>query len=322
MSMNVCPLVMTPAFRHGAQTPWGGHALKELFGKDSPEDITGESLEVSALPGLESRVAGGEYAGKTLREMLTLWGKSLTGLDGDGFPLLLKILDTRECLSVQVHPDDAYALSHEGKLGKSEAWYILDAAPGAELVYGINTQGQSLRSVLDAGKLESCLRRTKVQAGDVFYILPGTIHAVGAGIVIAEIQQNSNTTFRVYDYRRRDASGNLRPLHLERAAEVLNYDPLIPSECKANGMTMLPGFRMTEMFSCRYFRAYKLDIETEARLYCDGTSFHHLLCVEGEAVITADGKDYPVRRGESYFIPAAMGEYQVRGASRVLLSRV
>ena len=146
MNMNVFPLVMTPAFRHGSQTPWGGHALKELFGKDTPEDITGESLEVSALPGLESRVSGGEYAGKTLREMHSLWGKSLTGLEGNDFPLLLKFLDTRQPLSVQVHPDDSYALSHEGKLGKSEAWYILDAAPGAELVYGINTR---LRDVSD-----------------------------------------------------------------------------------------------------------------------------------------------------------------------------
>ena len=119
--MNVYPLIMTPSFRHGSETPWGGHALKELFGKDSPEDITGESLEVSALPGLESRVANGELAGITLRDLLPLWGKRLTGSDEDGFPLLLKFLDTRQPLSVQVHPDDAYALSHEGKPGKSEA---------------------------------------------------------------------------------------------------------------------------------------------------------------------------------------------------------
>ena len=241
---------------------------------------------------------------------------------------------TAESWELAAHPDgmsavvggalDGKTLPEHGEQGKTEMWYIVDCEPQASIYFGFSrrvTRDEFLRRAED-GSICEVLNRMPVRKGDVFYILPGTIHAVGAGIVIAEIQHNSNTTFRVYDYRRRDASGNLRPLHLERAAEVLNYDPLIPSECKANGMTMLPGFRMTEMFSCRYFRAYKLDIETEARLYCDGTSFHHLLCVEGEAVITADGKDYPVRRGESYFIPAAMGEYQVRGASRVLLSRV
>ena len=162
--MNVYPLVMTPSFRHGSETPWGGHALKELFGKNSPDEITGESLEVSALPGHESRVANGEYAGKTLRDLFPLWGKCLTGLEVNDFPLLLKLLDTRQPLSVQVHPDDSYALSHEGKPGKSEAWYILDAAPGAQLVYGIDTHGESLRSVLDEGKLESSLCRTEVHA--------------------------------------------------------------------------------------------------------------------------------------------------------------
>ena len=241
---------------------------------------------------------------------------------------------TAESWELAAHPDgmsavvggalDGKTLPEHGEQGKTEMWYIVDCEPQASIYFGFSrrvTRDEFLRRAED-GSICEVLNRMPVRKGDVFYILPGTIHAVGAGIVVAEIQQNSNTTFRVYDYRRRDASGNLRPLHLERAAEVLNYDPLIPSECKANGMTMLPGFRMTEMFSCRYFRAYKLDIETEARLYCDGTSFHHLLCVEGEAVITADGKDYPVRHGESYFIPAAMGEYQVRGASRVLLSRV
>ena len=180
--MNVYPLIMAPSFRHGPETPWGGHALKELFGKNAPDEITGESLEVSALPGHESRIANGEYAGKTLRDLLPLWGKQLTGVDGNGFPLLLKLLDTRQSLSVQVHPDDSYAFSHEGKPGKSEAWYILDAAPGAELVYGIDTRGRSLRSVLDAGRLESSLCRTEVHTGDVFYIPAGTVHALGSGI--------------------------------------------------------------------------------------------------------------------------------------------
>ena len=218
--MNVYPLVMAPSFRHGPDTPWGGHALKELFGKNAPDEITGESLEVSALPGHESRVANGEYAGKTLRDLFPLWGKSLTGLSRSSFPLLLKLLDTREPLSVQVHPDDSYALTHEGKPGKSEAWYILDAAPGAQLVYGIDTHGESLRSVLDEGKLESSLCRTDVHAGDVFYIPAGTVHALGSGIRCYEIQQASDLTYRLWDWGRTGNDGRPRALHIEQALSV------------------------------------------------------------------------------------------------------
>lgn len=321
---ELTPLRLRPCYK---EYLWGGERLKKEYGKTNAPEVTAESWELAAHPDGMSAVVGGALDGKTLPELgetdrEAFWGEYCRTMET--FPILVKLIDAKRDLSVQVHPSDRTALPEHGEQGKTEMWYIVDCEPQASIYFGFSrrvTRDEFLRRAED-GSICEVLNRMPVRKGDVFYILPGTIHAVGAGIVIAEIQQNSNTTFRVYDYRRRDASGNLRPLHLERAAEVLNYDPLIPSECKANGMTMLPGFRMTEMFSCRYFRAYKLDIETEARLCCDGTSFHHLLCVEGEAVITADGKDYPVRRGESYFIPAAMGEYQVRGASRVLLSRV
>ena len=152
-NVEVYPLIMEPSFRYGQSTPWGGHALKEKYGKHAPEEITGESLEISTLPGHESRVTNGAYRGKSLQEVFTAWGDWLTGKREKTFPLMLKILDAHQCLSVQVHPDDAYAMDHEGKLGKSEAWYILDAAPGARLVYGIDTHGEKLDDIVEAGRL-------------------------------------------------------------------------------------------------------------------------------------------------------------------------
>ena len=316
MNMNVCPLVMNPVFRHGPDTPWGGFALKGLFGKDSPEDITGESLEVSALPGLESRVAGGDYAGKTLQEMFSLWGKSLTGLEGNDFPLLLKLLDTRECLSVQVHPDDAYALSHEGKLGKSEAWYILDAAPGSELVYGINTRGQSLRSVLDAGKLESCLRRTEVHAGDVFYIPAGTIHALGPGIRCYEIQQASDLTYRLWDWGRIGKDGKPRRLHIDQAVAVSNIDSL---PVRTETTEELPGGRRTLLVSDPHFRLYAYDLSGSVSLPVGKMQFL-TATAKGCTLCWKDHRE-PLLPWQTALIPAALPQLSVEGAGRVLISQ-
>ena len=193
---DVYPLVMKPSFRSGQCTPWGGRALKEKYGKNTPEEITGESLEISALPGHESLVTNGEYRGRSLHEVFDLWGDRLTGRQEKTFPLMLKLLDAQQCLSVQVHPDDAYARDHEGKAGKSEAWYILDAAPGARLVYGIDAHGEALRAIVENGELEKYLHWVEVHPGDVFHIPSGTIHALGPGIQCYEIQQSSDVTYR------------------------------------------------------------------------------------------------------------------------------
>ncbi|QTE70401.1 class I mannose-6-phosphate isomerase [Clostridiales bacterium FE2011] len=313
--MNVYPLIMTPSFRHGSETPWGGHALKELFGKDSPEDITGESLEVSALPGLESRVANGELAGITLRDLLPLWGKRLTGSDEDGFPLLLKFLDTRQPLSVQVHPDDAYALSHEGKPGKSEAWYILDAAPGAQLVYGIDTHGESLRSVLDAGKLESSLCRTEVHAGDVFYIPAGTVHALGSGIRCYEIQQASDLTYRLWDWGRIGKDGKPRQLHIEQAVAVSNVNSV---PVRTEETEDLPGGRRTLLVSDPHFRlsAYdlsgKLSLPTGKMQFLTATAKGCTLCWENHRE--------PLLPWQTAVLPAALPDVSVDGFGRFLVS--
>ena len=218
--MPIAPILMTPAYRWGAATPWGGEALRSMFRKDIPGDHTGESLEVSAIPGLESR----DPEGRTLPQLIDQYGERLTGKGfAQPFPLLLKLLDAKDTLSVQVHPNDEYAAREENKLGKTEAWHILFAAPGAELVYGVKA-GTDKESLLEASlagaQVEGLLRRVKVRAGETYYIPAGMVHAIGAGIVLYEIQQSSDVTYRFYDWERRDKNGNKRELHIQKAVDV------------------------------------------------------------------------------------------------------
>ena len=321
--MTLTPLKMQPCYK---ETLWGGDRLKKEFGKADAPDLTAESWELAAHPAGMSRVADGPLKGMSVADLGALDRKSFWGdaCRGDEFPILVKLIDARKDLSVQVHPSDCSALPEQGERGKAEMWYIVDCVPQAFLYFGFSerlTRDEMLRRAED-GSICEVLNRVPVEKGDVFSILPGTVHAIGAGTLIAEIQQNSDTTFRVYDYRRRGADGKLRPLHLKRASEVMNYAPLVPEECRANSTATFPAFTMTEMFTCRYFRAHKLDVRTEARLCCDGRSFQHLLCVEGSGVIATDNTSYPLRRGDSYFLPAALGDYLIRGQCRVLISRI
>ena len=305
---------------------WGGTRLKTEFGKVDAPDVTAESWELSCHPDGMSAVKSGCYQGKTIEQLGELDRNGFWGSEcyAERFPILVKLIDAKQKLSIQVHPSDDTALSEAGEQGKAEMWYIVDCEPQAGIYFGFSqqvTEEEFLRRTWD-GTICEVLNWVPVSRGDVFYILPGTIHAIGAGIVIAEIQQNSNTTFRVYDYQRRDGDGRLRPLHLERAAKVLHYAPVIPEECKANSCVVFPEFTMVEMFSCKYFRAYRVDIQTLAYLSCDGYSFQHLLCVEGKGVICYDGTEYSFDRGDSFLMPAALGEYCIEGECRMLLSRL
>lgn len=305
---------------------WGGTRLKSEFGKADAPDVTAESWELSCHPDGMSVIADGPYQGKTIEELGRIDQNGFWGSDckGGRFPLLVKLIDAKQMLSIQVHPSDDTALAETGEQGKAEVWYIVDCEPQSFLYYGFAEkvdEEEFLRRAKD-GTICDVLNKVPVSKGDVFYILPGTIHAIGAGIVIAEIQQNSNTTFRVYDYQRRGADGKLRPLHLERAAKVLDYGPVLPKECKSNSGAVFPEFTMAEMFCCRYFRAYRIDVRTCARLACDGHSFQHLQCVNGRGKICCNGKEYPFERGTSFLMPAALGEYKIAGECRMLLSQV
>lgn len=317
------PMRLHPCYK---EYLWGGTRLKNDYGKSDAPEVTAESWELAAHTDGTCTVADGPYTGMSILDLGNLdragiWG---TACKAPVFPLLVKLIDAKKDLSIQVHPSDETALLACGEQGKAEMWYIVDCEPQACLYFGFSkrvSKEEFLRRAKD-GSICEVLNRVPVARGDVFYILPGTIHAIGAGIVIAEIQQNSNTTFRVYDYQRKGADGKLRPLHLDRAAEVLSYDPIVPEECKANSCVSFPEFTMTEMFSCRYFRAYRVDVRKCVELLCDGQSFHHVLCVEGAAMIHAQGQSYPIECGESYLMPAALGNYKIEGSCRVLVSRV
>lgn len=314
------PMRMTPCYK---QTLWGGKRLRKEYHKPDAPEVTAESWELASHPEGSSRVAEGPLAGKTLAELdqERFWG---TQCPVGKFPVLVKLIDAQKDLSIQVHPSDQTALAEQGEQGKAEMWCIVDCAPQSSIYFGFSqkvTQEEFLDRAQD-GSICQILNRVPVARGDVFYILPGTIHAIGAGVLVAEVQQSSNTTFRVYDFGRKGPDGQPRTLHLERAAEVLNYEPIIPQDCKANSSVSFPEFTMAEMFSCHYFRAYRLDVRRSVELRCDGRSFQHMLCVEGSGIIRSEAGEYPFEQGESYFMPAALGDYKIEGRCRVLLSRI
>lgn len=321
--MGYQPLKMRPNYKDYL---WGGDRLKTEFGKKDAPKIVAESWELSDHTDGISVIAEGNYAGLSLHQLGELdrdafWGKNCRD---NHFPILVKLIDAANNVSIQVHPSDETACKENGEQGKAEMWYIVDAKPQASIYYGFSKKidkEEFLQRSKD-GSIFEVLNRVPVYAGDVFFILPGTIHAIGAGIVVAEIQQNSNTTFRIYDYMRKDDSGKSRALNLQRAAEVIDYSPIVPSECHANSSLTMPEYTLSELFSCNYFTVYSIDVRKKVELCCDGQSFHSLLCVDGSGEIVHQNHRYPVHCGESFFLPAKLGNYHIEGSCRVLLSRV
>lgn len=321
--MDYTPLKLRPCYKEAL---WGGQRLKQDFHKTDAPPVTSESWELAQHEAGRSLVAEGEYAGYSLRQLAELdragfWGRKCPP---GRFPLLVKLIDAKRDLSIQVHPSDGNALAERGEEGKAELWYVVDCEPGAALYLGFSQRidrAEFERRARD-GSICAVLNRVSVAKGDVFFISPGTIHAIGGGILVAEIQQNSDTTFRVWDYGRRGADGKPRALHLERAAEVVSYRPIVPQECRANNSLHCADFTLRELFSCRCFRTWRLDVRRAVELFCDGDSFRHLLCVEGAGAIRCAGGEYPFGKGESYFLPAAMGRYTVVGSCRLLISRI
>ncbi len=314
MTEDIYPLVMEPSFRCGQSTPWGGRALKEKYGKDTPEEITGESLEISALPGHESRVLNGAYRGKSLGEVFRIWGDKLTGKPEGEFPLMLKLLDARQCLSVQVHPDDVYAKSHEGKAGKSEAWYILDAEPGARLVYGIDTEGEELRSIVEKGELEKHLHWVEAHPGDVFHIPSGTIHALGPGIQCYEIQQSSDVTYRFWDWNRVGKDGKPRELHLRQALDVSKTDRQPAAEKQQANRN---GGEPELLVDDPHFRLYAVNLEGSRTL--PGGRMQFVTPMAACTLRWGDGSQ-ELAPYQSVLIPAGMDSMEIAGSGQVLLA--
>jgi mannose-6-phosphate isomerase len=292
------PMKMRPYFRHGVETPWGGDGLRKLFSKAIPDELTGESLEVSALPGMPSTVENGELTGWTLEAVYEKYRGALTGMTDDAaFPLLVKLLDAREMLSVQVHPGDEYAAARHGKLGKTEAWVILDAPPGAKLVLGLK-EGADLRSAVQRGALEEALHWLPVSAGDVLYIPHGLVHALGGGIRVYEIQQSSDVTYRLWDWNRVGPDGRKRALHLE---DALNVARPLPGSPLGGASLDVPGGRETLYICDGNFELWRLD--AAGRMVLEAGRMR-LLTALGRCVVGWDGGAIALGAGDTVVIPA------------------
>lgn len=316
------PFKFVPVFKDYI---WGGRNL-ERFGKQLPKGKVAESWELSCHPDGMSVVQNGVFQGRTLQALVEEFGTQITGnCQDESFPLLIKLIDANEKLSVQVHPNDAYAYLHEGERGKNEMWYILDAKPGARLIFdmkpGITRQG--FEKAVREDRVEDCLQAVPVQAGDYIYIPAGVVHAIGEGIVLAEIQQNSNSTYRIFDYHRTDINGNSRPLHLEKAMDVIRFD----SENRrkfSNGLLyeIAPKCSSTVLVANHHFCVELLRITGEIKLNTRNRQFHILVCTEGCGTVSWEHGSTRFVLGETLFIPSDMKEYALQGSFKALQAYV
>lgn len=304
---------LSPAFKDYI---WGGEQLKKLYDKQSDLERLAESWELSVHPDGQSVLSGGEYDGMLFGDYLKAAGKEALGSNCAAFadfPVLIKFIDAKQPLSIQVHPSDAYAQIAEKAYGKTEMWYVMDCEPGAFLYFGVNqklTKEEFKQRIEDNTVLE-VLNKVPVKQGDVFFIEAGTLHAIGAGILICEIQQNSNITYRVYDYGRKDADGNLRQLHIDKALDVTDLEPVKQKAC-IDGKTG-EGWKQTLLASCDYFTVEKLDIETGMELVSDSSSFLSLIALSGTGRISGAENEVAYKKGDSIFVPANSGKITVTG---------
>ena len=303
---------------------WGGTKLRELFGKEGGDRLA-ESWELSCHPDGECYIDGGEFDGMKLSDFVNEHPEAVgSGFkSGDSFPVLVKLIDAKNDLSVQVHPNDEYAHKYENDNGKTEMWYVIDAAPGSELIYGFSEElsKDEFRKAIEDNTLMEKLRRVPVKQGDVFFIEPGTLHAIGKGILIAEIQQSSNVTYRVYDYGRLGADGKPRPLHIEKALEVTNTKPLDP-ERPVYGLE-LDGVVTQLLADCQYFNVNRHRLIKELELYADKNSFAHVLMIGGSGgELVADNHRLELTMGSSVFVPAGTGAFAIKGNCDIIVTTI
>ncbi len=313
MSIMKQILYLQPVLR---ERLWGGTRLAE-FRYQLPSDHVGECWGVSAYPDSCCVVRNGIYAGRRLddlwREEPALFGRTDTTQD---FPLLIKIIDAHDDLSIQVHPDDEYARIHEnGACGKTECWYVLDAEPGATIVIGHHAKDkEELSQMIHDGRFRDLIREVPVKAGDFFQIEPGTVHAIKAGTMVLETQESSDVTYRLYDYDRLQ-DGRKRPLHIEQSIDVIRT-PFEPKEIRPVTCSM-PAARLTKYFDCRFYTVYKLDVDGSADVPLSGM-FHTMSVIEGEGYL--DGSR--VEKGDHLVLAADYGSMHAVGRFTAIVTRV
>ncbi|WP_058105792.1 type I phosphomannose isomerase catalytic subunit [Maribacter dokdonensis] len=302
---------------------WGGTKLKEVFGKPIESDITGESWELSTVPGDISVVANGSLEGKSLQELIDsngeeLLGKSVFERFGKEFPILIKFIDAKQDLSIQLHPNDALAKERHNSFGKTEMWYIMDADPKAELIVGFNkdvTKEEYAESVANDTLLD-LLNYEQVKEGDTFFINTGKIHAIGAGVMLAEIQQTSDVTYRVFDFNRKDKDGNLRELHTDLALDAVDYE-------KKDDFKVSYSQEKNEvntMVDCPYFKTNFIELTENLELdTVNRDSFTIFMCVGGEAKISTAEGEVAIKSGETALLPASTQKISLQSTGAKLL---
>ncbi len=310
------PIKLKPAYKDYV---WGGRYF-ENFKRELPEGPIAESWELSCHKNGVSVAANGVLSGKTLTEIVSNDKYNILGtlfpMDMDEIPLLIKFIDANDKLSVQVHPDDSYAFEHEGGRGKNEMWYVYDAKPGARLVAGLK-QGVGKEEFILAVKenrIEECLIEVEVQPGDVINVPAGLLHSIGAGTVIVEIQQTSDITYRVFDYNRVDSNGVGRPLHIDKALSVVNFDSK-PGKVKIGGIPIKvnPTFTKTIYVANKFFACEKYQVNGRITEATDNSRFYAYVCLEGRGRIISKKMAVSFCAGETVLIPAALGKYDMEG---------
>lgn len=309
---------LEPAFKDYL---WGGTRLRDEYGKKCDFDKVAESWELSCHKDGASVVADGEDKGLTLSEYIEKHGKAVLGKNCEkfeNFPILIKLIDAKDNLSVQVHPDNEYAQRVEGEYGKTEMWYIVDCDPGAELLYGFKKEisKDEFAERIANNTLLEVTNSVPVKKGDVFFIQAGTLHAIGKGILIAEIQQNSNTTYRIYDYGRVGKDGKPRELHVEKAKDVTVLGPA--KQYPETPVVDENGAKTKLLSKCEYFTTYRVDVDEKTTLTADDSTFNSILVLDGEPVVGG----IKTKKGDSVFVTAGSGEYSVEGKCEFILTKI
>ena len=299
---------------------WGGHRLVEEFGEEYDGDILAEAWKLSCHPDGPSEIVNGAYAGRTFIDFIHEKGKEVLGKNCAGFkefPILIKFIDAKDNLSIQVHPDNRYALENEGQYGKSEMWYVLDAKEGAFLYYGFKEEisREEFELRIKENTLTDVLNKVYVKKGDCLFIEAGTIHAIGKNVMIAEIQQNSNVTYRVFDYGRKDKNGRTRELHVSKALDVTNRAPVQRNDRN-----------YPHLADCDYFTVDKLNLDGRMTKKVEGfaseASFISVLFLDGNGYISDESESIAFKKGDSFFIPAGSGKYVIEGQCDALITSI
>ncbi len=315
---------LKPAFKDYL---WGGARLREIYDKATPYDITAESWELSAHKDGSSVIVGGQYDEVGFKDFIDKYKTLVCGWKADvfdRFPILIKFIDATNALSIQIHPEDDYAFVNENEFGKNEVWYVLDCEENAYLYVGLNRDSsiEEIRSKVADRTITDILNKVYVHKGDVIFVPAGTIHAIGAGILICEIQQNSNSTYRLYDYDRRDKNGNARPLHMDKAMDVVDTGKFVVNTKGAGEVIRYDRSEQRLLCQCKYFEVKYYDIPKHEIIMIDDSSFKSIIVIEGECKVECGSQSEDAKAGDSFFISAGRKRVHIYGQCKLVVTNI